>query len=37
MRIELSRYKGLFGSLRIHDGQRVLGVDSGRTKELPLE
>jgi len=37
MRIESPRYTERFGSVRINEVQRVLELDSGRAKELPLE
>jgi len=37
MRIESPRYTERFGSVRINDVQKVLELDSGRAKELPLE
>jgi len=37
MRIESPRYTEHFGSIRLHEVQRVLELDSGRAKELPLE
>ena len=37
MRIELPRYTERFGSVRMHDVQKVLELDSGRAKELPFE
>ncbi|MFC1930288.1 mannosyl-3-phosphoglycerate synthase [Chloroflexota bacterium] len=36
MRIESPRYTERFGSVRINDVQRVLELDSGRAKTLPL-
>lgn len=36
MRIESPRYTERFGSVRINDVQRVLELDSGKAKELPL-
>jgi len=36
MRIESPRYTERFGWVRINDVQRVLELDSGRAKELPL-
>ncbi len=36
MRIESPRYTERFGSIRINDVQKVLELDSGRAKELPL-
>lgn len=36
MRIESPRYTERFGSVRINDVQKVLELDSGRAKELPL-
>ena len=37
MRIESPRYTERFGSVRINDVQKVLELDSGRAKELPLQ
>jgi mannosyl-3-phosphoglycerate synthase len=37
MRIESTRYTERFGSVRINDVQKVLELDSGRAKELPLQ
>lgn len=37
MRVEAPRYTERFGSVRINDVQKVLELDSGRAKELPLE
>jgi len=37
MRIESSRYTERFGSVRINDVQKVLELDSGRAKELPIQ
>jgi len=37
MRIESPRYTERFGWVRINDVQRVLELDSGRAKELPLD
>lgn len=37
MRIEIPRYTERFGSVRINEVQRVLELDSGRAKELPLQ
>ncbi len=36
MRIESPRYTERFGSVRINDVQKVLELDSGKAKELPL-
>ena len=36
MMIESPRYTERFGSVRINEVQKVLELDSGRTKELPL-
>lgn len=36
MRIESPRYTERFGSVRINDVQKVLELDSGRAKDLPL-
>lgn len=36
MRIETARYTERFGSVRMNDVQKVLELDSGRTKEMPL-
>ncbi len=36
MRIESPRYTERFGSVRINDVQRVLELDAGRAKGLPL-
>ena len=36
MRIENPRYTERFGSVRINDVQKVLELDSGKAKELPL-
>ncbi len=36
MRIESPRYTERFGSVRINDVQKVLELDAGRDKELPL-
>ena len=37
MRIESPRYTEHFGSVRINDVQKVLELDSGKAKELPLQ
>jgi mannosyl-3-phosphoglycerate synthase len=37
MRIESTRYTERFGSVRINDVQKVLELDSGRARELPLQ
>ncbi len=37
MRIETSRNTERIGSVTINDVQKVLELDSGRAKELPLE
>jgi mannosyl-3-phosphoglycerate synthase len=37
VRIESPRYTERFGSVRINDVQKVLELDSGRAKELPLQ
>lgn len=36
MRIESPRYTERFGAVRINDVQKILELDSGRAKELPL-
>jgi len=37
MRIENPRYTERFGSVRVNDVQKVLELDSGRAKEIPLQ
>ena len=37
MRIESTRYTERFGSVRVNDVQKVLELDSGRAKEIPLQ
>jgi len=37
MRIESPRYTECFGSVSLNDVQKVLELDSGRAKEVPLD